>query len=146
MKKLNKGGFKEGKNRSSTIQLERFVTPQEKNEYKQLQMTTFNNQSKIKSKLKSRPINKNGKRINDNYLEYLNNYIEFYESRKKPVKNYNSVIKYIKDYKYYKKNLDYNKDINIISLFFNLQVVSFRLSSGLKIFELNICLQTNSSI
>jgi hypothetical protein len=45
----------------------------------------------------------------------VNNYIEFYESRKKPVKNYKSVIKYIKDYKYYKKNLDYNKDVNVIS-------------------------------
>jgi hypothetical protein len=58
MKKLNKGGFKEVSNITSLNQL---IRPQEEIEYKKLPITTFNNQNKIKSKSKSRPINKNGK-------------------------------------------------------------------------------------
>ena len=98
MKKFNKGGLNKPQ---KTLMPEKIKA----NYFNQIPMTSLKIQDKII----------NGNIINHYYLEYIDNLIKFHKDEKEPIKNYNSVIKYIKDYKYYKKNLDYNKNVNIIS-------------------------------
>jgi len=59
-----------------------------------------------------------GNRIYNDYIQYIRNVKELNDlndSKQKPKKNYNSIIKYISDYKYYKKFIYSDKKVNNIS-------------------------------
>jgi hypothetical protein len=113
MKKLNKGGATFHQNIISPNQLLSFNFNEDKIPIQYQKPVAMTSNKPLQHKQKKK-INISAEIYRD-YIKLKNNYREIYETNKIPVRNYNTIIKYIRDYKYYKNKLSYTKS-SIISL------------------------------
>jgi hypothetical protein len=91
-------------------------------------------QSPIQQKQEQLKKHKQRKQIDLEFIKLKNDYKEIYETKKKVnVKNYKSIINYIRDYKYYKNKISYSKSSIISFSKFKTNLIKSRIYDYLNI-------------
>jgi hypothetical protein len=131
MKKSNKGGATLHQNMISPNQLIFSYFNEDKNAIQYQKPVTMTSNKPLQPKQKKK-INISADIYRD-YIKLKNNYREIYEAKKIPVRNYKSIINYIRDYKYYKNKLSYTKSSIISFSKFKTNIIKSRINDYLNI-------------